>query len=165
MHMAWENFWTRDDRGRHLTNQDQFAAFKRNFPERIVPAIPEIRRPLMIVLDRPYQLSRFPAAAIYEHKPVHLRELNGWPPSLSLSRFGHLPRPGDGELVNAKVVHPERPGADPLLVIRAEFQEQPAACTIVGYPALLLECIAATLNEHVGEEIRTLGDCALVGVD
>jgi hypothetical protein len=163
--MAWENFWKLDDKGRRLTHGPQLAAFRNHFPERVVEPKPAIERPLIIVLEKPYRLSRFPAADIYEHKPVLLRELKGWPPSLSLSRFGHFPRPGDGDLLSAKVVQPERVGGDAVLVIKGEFDDQQVACTIVGYPAIFLECVARTLNEHAGEEFRSLSDLELTGID
>lgn len=163
--MAWENFWKLDEKGRRLTNGPQLAALRTHFPERIVNPKPEIKRPLMIILDKPYKLTRFPAADIYEQEPVLLRDLNGWPPSLSLSRFGHFPKPGQGDVVDAKVVPPERKGDDPVLVIRAEFQDQLAACAIVGYPPVFLECIARTLNGHKGEEFSSLSDLELMGID
>jgi hypothetical protein len=163
--MAWENFWKLDDKGRRLTSGEQLAAFKTHFPERLVPPNSSIGRPLILVLEKPYSLTRFPGADIYEQKPVRLRDIQGWPPSLSLSRFGHFPRPGEGEVVDAKVVHPEKPGGDPVLVIRGEFQDQQAASAIVGYPSILLECVAATLNAHPGEVFRSLNDVELSGVD
>jgi hypothetical protein len=163
--MAWENFWKLDEKGRRLTSGEQLAAFRRNFPERVVDPKPAIGRPLIIVLDKPYKLTRFPGAEIFEHDPIRLRDINGWPPSLSLSRFGHFPKPGDGEVVDAKVIPPDKPGADPVLVIRAEFQDQQAACAIVGYPSVFLECVARTLNDHVGETFRSLNDLELAGDD
>jgi len=163
--MAWENFWKLDDKGRRLSTGEQLTAFRKNFEERVVPPNPGIGCPLMIILDKPYKLSRFPGAEVYEQKPVQLREIKGWPPSLSLSRFGHFPRPGDGEVVDAKVVPSEKPGGNPVLVIRGEYQEQQAACALVGYPPVLLECIAETLNQHQGEVFRTLNDLELSGCD
>ena len=163
--MAWENFWKADEKGRRLTTGAQLAAFRMHFAERIVPPKAEVKRPLMIVLEKPYKLTRFPAADIYEHEPVQLRDLNGWPPSLSLSRFGHFPRPGDGDVVDARVVQPEKPGGDPVLVIRGEFEDQQAACAIVGYPSVLLECVAKTLNEHSGEPFKSLDRLELSGID
>ena len=162
--MAWENFWRLDDQGRRITTGEQLIAFRKHFAERIVDAKPAIR-PLMLVLEKPYKLTRLRPHDVYEHQPVVFRDINGWPPSLSLSRFGHFPRPGEGEVVDAKVVQPERPGGDPVLVIRGEFEQQQAACAIVGYPNVFLECVARTLNDHAGEEFRSLNGLELSGLD
>src|SRR6267142_4625506 len=110
IHMAWENFWKLDEKGRRITIGPQLSAFKMHFPERVVEAKPAIGRPLILVLEKPYKLTRFPGAEVYEQAPVLFREIQGWPPSLSLSRFGHFPKPGEGEVVDAKVVPPERLG-------------------------------------------------------
>jgi len=163
--MAWEKFWQLDPDGRRITSAAQLAAFRVHFAERIVDPKPEINRPLMLVLEKPCKLAPLQAGDAYEHRPVLLRDLNGWPPSLSLSRFGHFPKPGEGDMVDAKVVQPERAGGDPLLVIRGEFQDQMAACAIVGYPSVFLECVARTLNDHAGEQFRSLSDTELSGAD
>lgn len=163
--MAWENFWKLDEKGRRLSTGAQLAAFRMHFDERIVPPKAELKRPLMIVLEKPYKLTRFPAADIFQHEPVLMRDLNGWPPSLSLSRFGHFPRPGDGDVVDARVVQPEKRGGEPVLVIRGEFEDQQGACALVGYPSVFLECVAKTINEHAGEPFRSLSDLELSGVD
>jgi len=163
--MAWEAFWKPGPDGRRITSDAQLAAFRVHFSERIVDPKPEIKRPLILVLEKPCRLSRLQTGDAYEHGPVRLRDINGWPPSLSLSRFGHFPKPGEGEVVDAKVMQPERVGKEPVLAIRGEFQEQEAACAIVGYPPVFLECIARTLNEHAGESFRSLSDLELLGVD
>jgi hypothetical protein len=163
--MAWENFWKLDEKGRRLTTGAQLTAFRTHFAERIVEAKPAIGRPLILVLEKPYKLTKFPAADVFEHAPVLLKDVNGWPPKLSLSRFGHFPKPGEGEAVDAKVMQPERQGGEPLLIIRGEFQDQQAASAIVGYPSAFLECIARTINEHAGESFSSLGDLELAGID
>jgi hypothetical protein len=117
----------------------------------------------MLVLEKPYKLIRVRPDDAYEQLPVIFRDINGWPPSLSLSRFGHFPRPGEGEVVDAKVVRPEHAGGNAVLVVRGEFEDQEAACTIVGYPAIFLECVARTLNQNVGEGFRTLSTFELSG--
>jgi len=163
--MEWEKFWKLDDKGRRLTTGLQLSAFRLHFPDRIVEAKPEIRRPLIIVLEKPYTLVRCPGADHFEQKSVRLRDLNGWPPHLSLSRFGHFPRTGEGDFVDAKVVPPEHKGGDSVLVIRGEFEDQEAACAIAGYPAVFLECVARTLNGHSGEGFGSLSDLELIGVE
>ncbi len=163
--MAWDNFWALDPAGRRVSSPQQLATLRRNFPERIVEPKPAIKRPLMIVLDKPYKLARLMDGEGYEQTPVLLRDLHGWPPKLSLSRFGHLPRPGEGDVVDAKVIPAAKPGLSPLLIIRGDFDNQEAASTIIDYPQLLLECVAKTLNEHQGEPIKSLIDLELSGVD
>lgn len=163
--MAWENFWKLDDKGRRVTTGLQLIAFRKHFAERIVEAKPAISRPLILVLEKPYKLNKLRPEDIYEQLPVVFRDINGWPPSLSLSRFGHFPRPGEGEVLDAKVVQPERPGGDPVLVIKGEFEDQQAACAIVGYPAIFLECVARTLSDHLGQEFRSLNNMELSGVE
>jgi hypothetical protein len=66
-------------------------------------------------------------------------------------------------VVDAKVVRPEHAGGNAVLVVRGEFEDQEAACTIVGYPAIFLECVARTLNQNVGEGFRTLSTFELSG--
>jgi hypothetical protein len=162
--MAWENFWALEN-GKRVTSRKQLNAFRTHFPDRVVESRPHPYRPLMMVLEKPYKLTSIRTAEAYELEPVHLREIQGWPPSLSLSRFGHFPRPGEGDLVDAKIVPPVKAGEVPLLLIRGEFEQQEGGCTIVGYPAVLLDCIARTLNAHQGEPFRSLSHLELHGID
>ena len=164
MHMAWETFW-KLAQGRRITTGGQLSAFRFHFANRIVEPKVAIGRPLMVVFEKPIKLVRIKTEDAYEHQPVCLRDIHGWPPSLSLSRFGHFPRPGEGEVIDARVVHPERIGDEPVLAIRGEFEDQEAACAIVGYPAILLECIARTLNHHAGEPFRSLSPLEILGVE
>lgn len=163
--MAWGAFWKADPTGRRITTAAQLAAFRIHFADRLVEPIAEIGRPQIMVLEKPYKLLRLQADDVCEQLPVLLRDIQGWPPNLSLTNFGHFPKPGQGEVIDARVLPPVRPGAPPILMIRGEFQEQEGKCAITGYPALFLECIARTLNEHPGESFRSLSDLELSGID
>jgi hypothetical protein len=163
--MAWEAFWKADPTGRRITTDPQLAAFRIHFADRLVEPIAEIGRPRIMVLEKPYKLMSLQTPGDYEQLPVLLRDIQGWPPSLSFTNFGHFPKPGEAEVIDARVVSSARAGAPPILMIRGVFQEQEGKCSITGYPAIFLECIAKTLNEHPGESFRSLSDLELSGAD
>ena len=162
--MAWENFWSLEN-GKRVASRQQLNAFRSHFPDRVVELNAQIGRPLMMVLEKPYKLTSIRTAEAYELSPVLFRDIKGWPPSLSLSKFGHLPRKGQGDVVDAKVVPGERPSLPSTLRIQGDFDDQEAFSTIGGYPVILLECLAKSINEHAGESFQSLSDLELSEVD
>ena len=163
--MAWDRFRTPDEQGRSISSSKQLAVFRANFADRFVEATLENGRPLIMVLEKPYKLKWLQARDSYELLPMQLRDLPEWPPTLKLAAFGRFPRPGDGDVIEARVAPSEKAGGPSILIIRGEFKEQKGTCSLDGYPLILLESIARTLNRNVGESFQSLNDIELSSVD
>jgi hypothetical protein len=94
---------------------------------------------------------------------MRLRDINGWPPTLtdSYSSRKTLPASAPATLKRCRIYSPVG-AAPPYLSIVVHFQDRDWHAMITDKPESLLKRIEATLRGHEGKPLADLGDLKMV---